>query len=90
MAHFDGARRGIDPQIAGETDGTAAGAYDVATRDTTVVWQDPEFDLSPWAGKTVKIELVALRTQTEFYRLTHTSYWSDIEIRSLDKPEPWK
>jgi hypothetical protein len=72
-------------------DGKPAGAYDVITRDGTVVWEDPEFDLTAWAGKTVKVTLTALRTRGgDFYRLSHTGYWSEIELRALDKPEPWR
>jgi hypothetical protein len=71
-------------------DGKKIGAFNVATQGGLVVWEDPQFDLSPYAGKTINISLVAHQTYAEFYRSNMTSYWSGIEFVSLDQPEPWR
>ena len=90
LAEATGQRMPGSWRLEVQIDGRPAGAYEMATRDGTVVWEDPEFDLTPWAGQKVKITLTAHRMLTEFYRLSHTSYWGEIELRALDKPEPWR
>jgi hypothetical protein len=71
-------------------DGKKIGDYAVRTHDGTVVWEDPQFDLTPYAGKTVKLTLIARQGTFEFYRSSTASYWSGITVISLDQPEPWR
>lgn len=70
--------------------GKKIGSHQVQTQGGLVVWEDPQFDLTPYAGTTVQISLVALQTSAEFYRASMTSYWSSVELWSLDTPEPWR
>ena len=70
--------------------GKSIGSHQVRTQGGLVVWEDPQFDLTPYAGTTVQISLVALQTSAEFYRASMTSYWSSVELWSLDTPEPWR
>ena len=71
-------------------DGKKVGEYKVATHDGTVVWEDPQFNLTPYAGKTVALTLIARQGPCEFYRSSSTSYWSGVSVISLDQPEPWR
>lgn len=73
-------------------DGQRIGEYTVATQGGLVVWEDPEFDLTPYAGKTVKVTLAGRWNMkfTEFYMASQTCYWSDAEVVSMDQPEPWR
>jgi hypothetical protein len=73
-----------------QVDGKKIGEYGVKTHDGTVVWEDPQFDLTPYAGTTVKLTLMARQGDSEFYRSGSTSYWSGISVLSLDEPEPWR
>jgi len=51
-----------------------------------------QFDLTPYAGQTVRLALIGREAtgDAEFYTASQSSYWSDIEIISLDQPEPWR
>ncbi len=73
-------------------DGKKLGDYTVGTQGGLVVWEDPEFDLSPYAGKTVNISLLGRPNMayTEFYLASQTTYWSGIELVTQDQPEPWR
>jgi hypothetical protein len=71
-------------------DGKSVGDYNVSTSGGLVVWEDPQYDLTAYAGKTVKLSLIALQGDLEFYRTSSTSYWSGADIISLDQPEPWR
>jgi hypothetical protein len=73
-----------------QVNGKKVGDYSVRTHDGTVVWEDPQFDLTPYAGRTVTLKLVARQGDFEFYRSSTTSYWSSITIISLAQPEPWR
>jgi len=73
-----------------QVDGKKIGGYNVVTQGGWVVWKDPQCDLSAFAGKTVRLALVAFQGNPEFYRSSSTAYWSGIEILSLDQPEPWR
>ena len=70
--------------------GKTIGSHQVQTQGGLVVWEDPQFDLTPYAGATVHVSLVALQTYAEFYKASMTSYWSGVEFISLDAPEPWR
>lgn len=73
-------------------DGKPAGSYVVSTQGGPVVWDDPEFDLTPYAGKTVRLSLLGRWNMnfTEFYMASQTSYWSGIELVSMDQAEAWR
>jgi hypothetical protein len=71
-------------------DGKKIGEYKVSSQAGVVVWEDPQFDLTPYAGKTVKMTLTARQGAYEFTRVSTTSYWSGISLISLDKLEPWR
>jgi len=73
-----------------QVDGKKIGEYKVSTEDGTVIWEDPQFDLTPYAGKSVKLTLIARQGSIDFNRSSATSYWSGIAIISLDEPEPWR
>jgi hypothetical protein len=73
-----------------QVDGKKIGDYAVRTHDGTVVWEDPQYDLTPYAGKTVRLTLIARQGACEFYRSSTTSYWSGITVISLDQLEPWR
>jgi len=78
-------------QLEIQVDGKHIGDYSVSTHDGLVVWEDPQFDLTPYAGKTIRLSLLARQTRRElFYKASYTSYWSGVEIISLDQPEPWR
>jgi len=78
-------------QLEVQVDGKKIADYSVSTHDGMVVWEDPQFDLTPYAGKTVRLSLIARQVREEvFYRASFTSYWSGAEIISLDQPEPWR
>jgi hypothetical protein len=71
-------------------DGKKIGDYQVVSAGGVAVWEDPQYDLSAYAGKTVKITLKATRGVSDFYRSSATSYWSGITILTMDEPEPWR
>ncbi len=73
-----------------QVDGKKIGEYQVVSAGGVVVWEDPQFDLTPFAGKTIKLALKALRGVSDFYRSSATSYWSGITILTMDQPEPWR
>ena len=75
-----------------QVDGVKAGEYTVSTQGGLVVWEDPEFDLTRFAGKTVKLTLLGRWNMnfTEFYMASQSSYWSGIELYSTDKPDSWR
>jgi hypothetical protein len=78
-------------QLEVQVDGKKIGDYSVFTHDGLVVWEDPQFDLTPYAGQTVRLSLAARQPWTQlFFRASYTSYWSGAEIISLDQPEPWR
>ena len=64
----------------------------VYTQGGQVVWEDPQFDLTPYAGQTVRLALIGHETtgDADFYMASQSTYWSDVEIISLDQPEPWR
>lgn len=68
------------------------GEYLVYTQGGQVVWEDPQFDLTPYAGQTVRLTLIGHETTSgsDFYMSSQSTYWSDVEIISLDQPEPWR
>jgi hypothetical protein len=73
-------------------DGQRVGGYSVSTQGGLVVWEDPQFDLTPYAGRSVKLTLVGNHDMkyTEFYMASQTTYWSGIELITLDQPESWR
>jgi hypothetical protein len=71
-------------------DGNRVGTYNVSTQGGQVVWEDPQFDLTRYAGKTIKLLMIAYQTYAEFYKSSLTSYWSGTEVISVDQPEPWR
>ena len=73
-----------------QVDGKKIGDYQVVSAGGVVVWEDPQYDLTAYAGKTVKLTLKAVRGVSDFYRSSATSYWSGISILTLDTPEPWR
>jgi hypothetical protein len=75
-----------------QVDSKKIGEYMVYTQGGQVVWEDPQFDLSPYAGQTVRLALIGREAtgDAEFYMASQSSYWSDIEVISLDQPEPWR
>jgi len=75
-----------------QVDGQKTGEYSVSTQGGLVVWEDPHFDLSAQAGKTVKVRLIGWSNMTdvEFFGASQTTYWSGIELISRDQPEPWR
>jgi hypothetical protein len=73
-----------------QVDDRKIGGYTVFSHGGWVVWEDPQFDLSPYGGKEVKLTLKASQGSPEFYRSSSTSYWSDVELVTLDHPEPWR
>ena len=73
-----------------QVNGEKIGEYNVKTQGGTVVWEDPQFDLSRFAGQTVTITLIALQEASEFNRSRSTSYWSGITLLSMDELEPWR
>lgn len=68
------------------------GEYTVSSQGGTVVWDDVQFDLTHYAGQTVRLSLIARPNMkyTEFFMASQTSYWSEAEIISVDQPEPWR
>jgi len=72
--------------------GKKVGEYVVSSQGGTVVWDDVEFDLTPYGGQTVKLSLTARAElkYTEFFMASQTSYWSEAEIVSVDQSEPWR
>lgn len=67
------------------------GEYIVYTQGGQVVWEDPQFDLTPYAGQTVRLALIGRESgESVFYMASQSTYWSDVEIISLDRPEPWR
>ena len=79
-------------QLGVQVDGQTVGSYSVSTQGGLVVWEDPQFDLTPYAGKTVTLTLVGSHAMKfiEFYMASQTTYWSGIELITLDEPEPWR
>jgi hypothetical protein len=75
-----------------QANGNKIGEYTVYTQGGQVVWEDPQFDLTSYAGQTVRLSLVGREkvSDTEFYMVSESTYWSDAEIISLDRPEPWR
>ena len=75
-----------------QANGNKLGEYTVSTQGGLVVWEDPQFDLTPYAGQTVHIRLIGHETTSdvEFYMASQSTYWSGMEILSLDAPEPWR
>ena len=75
-----------------QANGKKIGQYDVFTQGGLVVWEDPQFDLTPYAGQTVRLSLIVEdhSSGTDFYIASQTTYWSDAKIVSLDSPEPWR
>ena len=75
-----------------QANGNKIGEFTVYTQGGRVVWEDPQFDLTPYAGQTVRLALVGREkvSDTEFYMASESTYWSDAEILSLDQPEPWR
>jgi hypothetical protein len=71
-------------------DGKKIGEYNVSTAGGLVVWEDPQFDLTPYAAKTVRLTLRGIATSGEFYTTSNTTYWSEAEVDSMDHPEPWR
>jgi hypothetical protein len=72
--------------------GHKIGEFEVYTQGGQVVWEDPQFDLTPFAGQTIRLSLLGREkvNGTEFYMASESTYWSDVEIISLDQPEPWR
>lgn len=66
------------------------GDFGVWNQGGLVTWEDPQFDLTAYAGKNVSISLIAKQDYKEFYLHQCASYWSNIELITLDKPEPWR
>jgi hypothetical protein len=75
-----------------QVNGKNIGEYVVYTQGGQVVWEDPQFDLTPYAGQTVRLTLLGREKTSdwEFYLASQSTYWSDIEILSMDQPEPWR
>jgi hypothetical protein len=73
-----------------QVEGKKIGGDAVGTQGGFVVWEDPQFDLTPFAGKTIQLKLIAHQGGYEFSRSTSTSYWSKISLLSMDQPEPWR
>jgi len=76
-----------------QANGEKIGEYMVSTQGGLVVWEDPQFDLTPYAGQSVRLTLIGHETtgdQIEFYMASQTTYWSGIDIISLDAPEQWR
>jgi hypothetical protein len=75
-----------------QANGKKIGEYMVYTQGGLVVWEDPQFDLTPYAGQTVRLALIGHETTGgwEFYMASQSTYWSDVEIISLDQPELWR
>jgi hypothetical protein len=73
-------------------DGQKIGEYSVFTQGGLVVWEDPQFDLSAYAGKTVRVRFIGRGNMNdiEFFGASQTTYWSGIDLISLDQPEPWR
>jgi hypothetical protein len=66
------------------------GEYFVNSYDGRVLWEDPQFDLTPYAGRVIRLSLVTHKGRFMFLETDSTSYWSQAEILSLDQPEPWR
>jgi hypothetical protein len=75
-----------------QANGKKIGEYMVYTQGGLVVWEDTQFDLTPYAGLTVRLALIGRETtgDWEFYMASQSTYWSNAEIISLDQPEPWR
>ncbi|MHC1767107.1 MAG: hypothetical protein AB9869_22865 [Verrucomicrobiia bacterium] len=75
-----------------EVNGDKIGQHIVSNGAGIVIWQDPQFDLTKFAGQTVTVRLLGMRNldYTEFYLSSQTTYWSGIELISLNQPEPWR
>jgi hypothetical protein len=75
-----------------QANGHKVGDYEVYTQGGLVVWGDPQFDLTPYAGQTVHLLLIGrdMTGDAEFYMASQSTYWSDVQIISLDTPEPWR
>jgi len=79
-------------KLAVQVNGKKIGEYVVYTQGGLVVWEDPQFDLTPYAGQTVRLTLIGREATDDviFYMAGQSTYWSDAEIISLDQPEPWR
>jgi hypothetical protein len=73
-----------------QVDGKKIGDYRVYTNDGSVVWEDPQFDLTAYQGKTVRLSLIGRTEKIQFHTTSATAYWSDVEIESVNHPDPWR
>lgn len=75
-----------------QANGKKIGEYMVYTQGGLVVWEDPQFDLTPYAGQTVRLALIGHETTGDwnFYMASQSTYWSNVELISMDQPEPWR
>jgi hypothetical protein len=75
-----------------EVNGEKIGQHVVSNGAGIVIWQDPQFDLTRFAGQKVMVRLLGLRNldYTEFHMSSQTTYWSGVELITLDQPESWR
>jgi ADP-ribosylglycohydrolase len=75
-----------------QANGRKIGEFEVYTQGGLVVWEDPQFDLTAYAGQTVRLSLIGrdMTSDIEFYMASQSTYWSDARIISLDEPESWR